>query len=60
MGLLNFDIKSTDSEIRTLQKALEAYKQGKAPEQPKPEEPSAIPADQSKPAAPHDSSVVPQ
>lgn len=60
MGLLNLDIKSTDSEIRTLQKALEAYKQGKAPEQPKLEESSTIPADQSKPAAPNDSSVVPQ
>jgi hypothetical protein len=34
-NLLISDIKSTNSEIKTLEKALEAYKNGKAPAQPK-------------------------
>ncbi len=34
-NLLLGDIKSTNSEIKTLEKALDAYKNGKAPAQPK-------------------------
>ena len=34
-NLLLSDIKSTNSEIKALEKALEAYKNGKTPEQPK-------------------------
>jgi hypothetical protein len=35
MNLLLLDINTTNSEIKTLEKALEAYKNGKAPAQPK-------------------------
>jgi len=47
--LLTLDINTTNSEIKTLQKALGDYQHGKTPEQPKTESNAAAPADQPKP-----------
>jgi hypothetical protein len=41
--LLDLDINTTNSEISTLQKALDDYHHGRVPEQPKPKNPSKAP-----------------
>jgi len=56
--LLNQDIETTNSEIKTLEKALGDYHQGKIPAQPKPAEAPANAPGQGKPAAKNSARVV--
>ena len=58
-NLLLGDISSTNSEIKTLEKALEDYKNGKAPAQPKTDGPASAP-DSAKPAVQSAASNTPQ
>jgi hypothetical protein len=55
--LLELDINTTNSEIKTLEKALDDYHHGRAPEQPKPENPTKAP-DAEKPGGKNSTSVV--
>jgi len=58
-NLLISDINSTNSEIKTLEKTLEDYKNGKAPAQPKTEGQVSAP-DAAKPAAQSATNSTPQ
>ena len=58
-NLLMLDINTTNSEIKTLEKALEDYKNGKTPAQPKNDAQASTP-DTPKPGPPTTASNIPQ